>query len=198
MSNLNVKVQDPPTHRVILTLNVGIFDMWVAPSIKHFYNGTFFQMGLSSKRKSTTLVDKRLGGWGANLNSIAPITVTRRVWTPSLRLQRERPRLVKTLLVSSASVNDEVRETAWKSYEKLLNPASSWDKEFVWGYYLTCLLLLDIMRCSERERKSVSKMKNGKAAGSSELVWEIVKSAGQAGIDMITEQKGAQHFCHLL
>ena len=85
----------------------------------------WFQMGLSSKRKSTTLVDKRLGGLGANLNSLAPITVTRRVWIPSLRLQREWPRLLKTLLVSSASVNDEVREIAWKSYEKLLNPAFS-------------------------------------------------------------------------
>ena len=35
-------------------------------------------------------------------------------------------------------------------------------------------------------RESISKMKNWKAAGPSSLVSEMVKAAGEAGVDMIT------------
>ena len=36
-------------------------------------------------------------------------------------------------------------------------------------------------------RESISKMKNGKAAGLSGVVSEMVKAAGEAGVDMITD-----------
>ena len=44
-----------------------------------------------------------------------------------------------------------------------------------------CLIEKDMVR------ESISKMKNGKAAGTSSVVLEMVKSAVEVGFDMITD-----------
>ena len=67
------------------------------------------------------------------------------------------------------------------------------DTEFTWGRNslsqtdtisdVACLIDKDMIR------ESISKMKNGKTAEPSSVVSEMVKAAGEAGFDMITNLK---------
>ena len=80
------------------------------------------------------------------------------------------------------AVSDEDKKIAWESYhEKFPSIVFVWyinslsQAHTVSG--ATCLIDKDLVR------KSVSKMKNGKATGTSGLVQEMVKAAEEARVD---------------
>ena len=86
------------------------------------------------------------------------------------------------------AVSDEDKKIAWKSYHKNLLKT-----EFAWNSNI--LSQADTVRYSwwctllnrQRQGLRVNKMKNGKAAAPYGVVSEMVKTAGEAGVDMITD-----------
>ena len=74
---------------------------------------------------------------------------------------------------------------AWKSYHQhLLNTEYEWEKDNLPEADIVSSSAIYITK--DMVAKAVQKMKNGKAAGPSGIVSEMVKAAGDAGIDMIT------------
>ena len=84
------------------------------------------------------------------------------------------------------AVSDEDKKIAWRSYhKKLLNTEFAWDMNSLFqGYTVTGVSRL-INKVMVRE--SMSKMKNGIAAGPSGILSEVVKAVEEAGVDMITD-----------
>ena len=83
------------------------------------------------------------------------------------------------------AVSDEDK-IAWKSYhEKLFNTEFSWDRNSLCQVVTVSSLpfLIDKVMI----RGTTSKMKNGKSAGLSGVVSEMVKSAGETGVDILTD-----------
>ena len=78
------------------------------------------------------------------------------------------------------TVTDEDKKIVWKScHEKLLNTEFVWDRN--------SLIKTKTWSDKDMVRESVSKIKNGKAAGPTDLVSETVKTKGEAGADIIIE-----------
>jgi len=74
----------------------------------------------------------------------------------------------------------------WKEYfDKLLNEEFSWDRNSL----ESCEMVCGPSECITREevRHAVKLMKNGKAAGPSGIVSEMLKAAGEDGISWMTE-----------
>ena len=79
------------------------------------------------------------------------------------------------------AVSDEDKKIAWKSYhEKLLNTEFAWNNNSLFQVYKVSSILWLIDKSIIRE--SISKIKNGKAAGLLGVVLEMV-----AGVDMILD-----------
>ena len=66
-----------------------------------------------------------------------------------------------------------------------MNTVFSWDRNSL--YQEDTFSGVPHLREKDMVRESISKMKNGKAAGPSDVVSEIVKTAGEAGVDMIKD-----------
>ena len=85
----------------------------------------------------------------------------------------------------SKIINEE-KKRAWKSYhDKLINTEFSWDRNS-----LSHADTITSIPCSiDRDmlRESISKIENGKAPGLSDVVSEMVKTAGKAGAEMMTD-----------
>ena len=98
-----------------------------------------------------------------------------------LRLQRGWSKLISILLVSKIFIDKE-KKKAWKIYqEKLLNTEVAWDRNS-----LSQADAITSIPCSIDKnmiRESISKIKNGKAAELSGVVSEMVKTAGEAGVE---------------
>ena len=98
-----------------------------------------------------------------------------------LRLQRGWSKLISILLVSKIFIDKE-KKKAWKIYqEKLLNTEVAWDRNS-----LSQADTITSIPCSidkDMIRESISKIKNGKAAELSGVVSEMVKTAGEAGVE---------------
>ena len=80
-------------------------------------------------------------------------------------------------------LDEEGRKTIWKEYmEKLLNEENEWDQD------VSCEKECPQCWISKEEvRKALRKMKNGKAAGPSKVVSEVLKAAGDQGIEWLCE-----------
>ena len=75
---------------------------------------------------------------------------------------------------------------AWKSYdEKLLSTLSAQDR----NSFSQADSVSSVPRLigTDMIRKSISKMKHGKAAGLSSIVLKMAKAAGEVGVDMIID-----------
>ena len=88
------------------------------------------------------------------------------------------------MLLVSKFINEE-KKRAWKSYhEKLINTEFLWDKSS-----LSHADTINSIPCSidkDMLREQISKIKNGKAAVLSDVVSEKVKTAGEAGAEVMT------------
>ena len=81
------------------------------------------------------------------------------------------------------AVSDEDKNKAWKScHEKFLSTEFAWD----WSGLSQADKNSNAPRLTDKDviRKTISKMMNGRAAGSSDVVSDIVR---KAGADMITD-----------
>ena len=83
-------------------------------------------------------------------------------------------------------VSDEDKKILWTSYhEKLLKTECAWDrKSLSQGHTISnlpCLTDKDMVK------ELISKMKNGKTAGQSSIVLEMVKAAEKTGVEIITD-----------
>ena len=98
-----------------------------------------------------------------------------------LRLQRGWSKLIRILLVSKIFI-DEEKEKAWKIYqEKLLNTEVAWDRNSLFQADIITSIPCSIDK--DMIRESISKIKNGKAAELSGVVSEMLKTAGEAGVE---------------
>ena len=98
-----------------------------------------------------------------------------------LRLQRGWSKLIRILLVSKIFI-DEEKEKAWKIYqEKLLNREVAWDRNSLFQADIITSIPCSIDK--DMIRESISKIKNGKAAELSGVVPEMLKTAGEAGVE---------------
>ena len=81
------------------------------------------------------------------------------------------------------AVNDE-NKISWKSYYEKLLSRFLWDRNSL----SEANIISGVPHLVDKDitRESVYKMKNGKAAGQSGLVLEIVKSVEEAGLSLIT------------
>ena len=94
------------------------------------------------------------------------------------RFQRGWSKLIMILLVSKIII-DEEKKRAWKTFhEKLLNKEFPWDRNS-----FSKAALLNRQR-NGTVRDLISKIKNGKSAG---VVTEMVKTAEEVGVEMITD-----------
>ena len=81
-------------------------------------------------------------------------------------------------------INEQDKKNAWKCYyEKLLNTEFPWDREHLEMAEAVAGPAIRIEK--EMVREAVNKMK-AKAAGPSAVVAEMLKAAGETGIEMIT------------
>ena len=80
-------------------------------------------------------------------------------------------------------LDEEGRKTIWKEYmEKLLNEENEWDQ------YVSCEKK-EGPHCwisKEKVRKALQKMKNGKAAGPSNVLSKMLKAAGDQGTEWLS------------
>ena len=98
-----------------------------------------------------------------------------------LRLQRGWSKLIRILLVSKIFI-DEEKEKAWKIYqEKLLNTEVAWDRNSLFQADIITSIPCSIDK--DMIRESISKIKNGNAAELSGVVSEMLKTAGEAGVE---------------
>ena len=98
-----------------------------------------------------------------------------------LRLQRGWSKLIRILLVSKIFI-DEEKKKAWKIYqEKLLNTEVAWDRNSLFQADIITSIPCSIDK--DMIRESISKIKNGKAAELSGVVSEMLKTAGEAGVE---------------
>ena len=82
------------------------------------------------------------------------------------------------------AVREEDKKVALESYnENLLNTEFDWDRNSLVDPVSSAAILID----RNTVRKAVRKMKNGKAAGPSGIVSEMVKAAEEDSVDMITD-----------
>ena len=80
---------------------------------------------------------------------------------------------------------EEEKKLAWKShYEKLLNTEFDWDRDSLSEVHPVEGPAMQIK--NEWVEEAIRKMKNGKAAGMSDIVAEMVKASGDTGIELIT------------
>ena len=80
---------------------------------------------------------------------------------------------------------EEEKKLAWKShYEKLLNTEFDWDRDSLSEVHPVEGPAMQIKK--EWVEEAIRKMKNGKAAGMSAIVAEMVKASGDTGIELIT------------
>ena len=80
---------------------------------------------------------------------------------------------------------EEEKKLAWKShYEKLLNTEFDWDRDSLSEVHPVEGPAMQIKK--EWVEEAIRKMKNGKAAGMSGIVAEMVKASGDTGIELIT------------
>ena len=80
---------------------------------------------------------------------------------------------------------EEEKKLAWKShYEKLLNTEFDWDRDSLSEVHPVEGPAMQIKK--EWVEEAIRKMKNGKAAGMSDIVAEMVKASGDTGIELIT------------
>ena len=83
------------------------------------------------------------------------------------------------------AVTNDDKKQAWQShYQRLLNTEFEWDRNTLSEEHPVSGPAVRVTK--KMVEKAVSKMKNGKAAGPSGIVSEMVKAAGEVGIDMIT------------
>ena len=83
------------------------------------------------------------------------------------------------------ATSEQDKKDAWKCYyERLLNTEFPWDRENLEVAEAVAGPAIRIEK--EMVREAVSKMKKGKAAGPSGVVAEMLKAAGETGIEMIT------------
>lgn len=82
--------------------------------------------------------------------------------------------------------NDEVKKIDWKSYNEKLSST-----EFAWNgnifSHADTVSNIPCLTDKDMVREAISKMKNGKVAGPSDVVPDMVKAAGEAKVDMIIE-----------
>ena len=79
---------------------------------------------------------------------------------------------------------EEEKKLAWKShYEKLLNTEFDWDRDSLSEVHPVEGPAMQIKK--EWVEEAIRKMKNGKAAGMSGIVAEMVKASGDTGIELI-------------
>ena len=98
-----------------------------------------------------------------------------------LRLQRGWSKLIRILLVSKIFI-DEEKKKAWKIYqEKLLNTEVAWDRNSLFQADIITSIPCSIDK--DMIRESISQIKNGKATELSGVVSEMVKTAGEAGVE---------------
>ena len=84
------------------------------------------------------------------------------------------------------AVSEEDKKVAWKSYyESLLNTEFDWDRNSL--SQVDPVSSAPILIDRSMVRKAVRKMKNGKAAGPSGIVSEMVKAAEEDSVDMISD-----------
>ena len=80
---------------------------------------------------------------------------------------------------------EEEKKLAWKShYEKLLNTEFHWDRDSLSEVHPVEGPAMQIKK--EWVEEEIRKMKNGKAAGMSDIDAEMVKASGDTGIEIIT------------
>ena len=80
---------------------------------------------------------------------------------------------------------EEEKKLAWKShYEKLLNTEFDWDRDSLSEVHPVEGPAMQIKK--EWVEEAIRKIKNGKAAGMSGIVAEMVKASGDIGIELIT------------
>ena len=98
-----------------------------------------------------------------------------------LRLQRGWSKLISILLVSKIFIDKE-KKKAWKIYqEKLLNTEVAWDRNSLFQADIITSIPCSIDK--DMIRESISQIKNGKATELSGVVSEMVKTAGEAGVE---------------
>ena len=86
---------------------------------------------------------------------------------------------------SNLASTEEEKRLAWKSrYEKLLNTEFDWDRDSLSEIHPVEGPAIQIK--NEWVEEAIRKMKNGKAAGMSGIVAEMVKASEDTGIELIT------------
>ena len=83
------------------------------------------------------------------------------------------------------AITDKEKLIAWREhYEKLLNEEFDWDKDNL--IFNDPIIGPEPQFNSEMVRKALSKMKSGKAAGTSGVVAEMLHASGELGIERLT------------
>ena len=101
-----------------------------------------------------------------------------------LRLQRGWSKLIKMLIVSKI-ISDEEKKRAWKSYhEKFLKTEFPCDRNSLsQADTITDTITITCSIDKDMVRDSISKITNGKAVKLSGVMSDIIKTAGEAGVE---------------